>query len=232
MATLAVSSNHSSSLTWSDALRDEKKDPYFQSIISTIDRERKSGKVIYPPNHEVFNALSLTPLESVKVVILGQDPYHGPGQAHGLCFSVRNGVPAPPSLQNIFKELEQDLQIPRPSHGCLEHWATQGVLLLNASLTVERGKPQSHQHLGWHRFTDTVVQLLNEQCDHLVFMLWGASAQKKGSRIDSSKHLVLKAPHPSPLSAHRGFFGCKHFSTANEYLRQHKDAEIDWSLPS
>lgn len=172
----------------------------------------------------------MTPLSAVRVVILGQDPYHGPGQAHGLSFSVRPGVPFPPSLQNIFKELNQDLKIPLPSHGCLEKWAKQGVLLLNASLSVENGKPLSHAKIGWDRFTDTVISKINEYREGVVFLLWGSFAQQKAQLIDATRHHILKAPHPSPLSAHRGFFGCGHFSKANQILAQQGEREIDWAL--
>lgn len=193
--------------------------------------EKTAGKVLYPPGPQIFAALDATPFDRVKVVILGQDPYHGPGQAHGLCFSVQKGVPAPPSLANIFQELESDLDIPRPSHGCLTHWAEQGVLLLNAVLTVERGNAGAHQGKGWEALTDAIVDLLNREREGLVFMLWGSQAQAKGRYIDAKKHLVLKAPHPSPLSAHRGFLGCGHFSKANRYLESHGQAPIDWRLP-
>ncbi len=193
--------------------------------------ERNAGKVIYPPAKQWFAAFDVTPFEKVKVVVLGQDPYHGPQQAHGLCFSVLPGVPVPPSLQNIFKELQTDLGLPLPAHGCLQHWAEQGVLLLNATLTVEKARAGSHQRKGWEQFTDRAVQALNEQREGLVFLLWGSYAQKKGAIIDRSRHLVLTAPHPSPLSAHRGFFGCRHFSQANHYLQSRGQTPIDWSLP-
>jgi len=191
-----------------------------------------SGAKVYPPGADIFAALDATPFDKVKVVILGQDPYHGPGQAHGLCFSVRPGVPAPPSLENIFKELQRDLGIARPTHGCLQHWAGQGVLLLNAVLTVEDGRAGAHAGKGWEGFTDHVVDVLNREREHLVFLLWGSYAQKKGAMIDARRHKVLRAPHPSPLSAHRGFIGCGHFSAANEYLRRTGQAPIDWSLPA
>ncbi len=187
--------------------------------------------VMYPPGPQIFNALNSTPFESVRVVILGQDPYHGPGQAHGLCFSVLPGVKIPPSLANIYREIESDLGTPPASHGCLQSWAEQGVLLLNAVLTVERGQAGSHQGKGWELFTDNVVQFLNDKRQNLVFMLWGSYAMKKGAVINPRKHLVLKAPHPSPLSAHRGFLGCKHFSHANAYLQEHGIEPIDWSVP-
>src|SRR6185312_4984677 len=178
-----------------------------------------------------FNALNTTPFEKVEVVILGQDPYHGPGQAHGLCFSVLPGVPTPPSLVNIFNELKNDLGIPVSRHGCLQHWAEQGVLLLNAVLTVEAGKANSHQGKGWENFTDACIAHLNNERDGLVFLLWGSYAQKKGQLINRHKHLVLEAPHPSPLSAHRGFLGCKHFSKTNNYLEANGQTPVDWSLP-
>jgi len=193
--------------------------------------EKARGKIIYPPGPQIFAALNATPFDAVKVVILGQDPYHGPNQAHGLCFSVLPGVAAPPSLENIFVELERDLAIPRPNHGCLTSWAEQGVLLLNAVLTVERGLAGSHQGKGWEGFTDACVDALNRERENLVFLLWGSYAQKKGQLIDRRRHLVLKAPHPSPLSAYRGFIGSGHFSRANEYLREHGQTPIDWRLP-
>ena len=187
--------------------------------------------MIYPPGKQIFSALDQTAFENVKVVILGQDPYHGPGQAHGLCFSVAPGVQKPPSLQNIYKEIERDLGIAPSQNGCLLAWAQQGVLLLNAVLTVEHAQAGSHQGKGWELFTDRIVSLLNEQREHLVFMLWGSYAQKKGAIIDRHRHLVLESPHPSPLSAHRGFFGNKHFSSANRYLTEHGVSPINWQLP-
>lgn len=217
-------------LSWKEALSGEREKPYFKQLLAQIEQERKAGKKIYPPNNDVFNALSLTPFDQVKVVIVGQDPYHGPGQAHGLCFSVRKGVPFPPSLVNIFKEISSDLGLPTPPHGCLESWARQGVLLLNTVLTVEEAKPQSHAGRGWEQFTDRVIRELNQRRTSLVFLLWGAPAQKKCADIDTTTHLVLKAPHPSPLSAHRGFLGCKHFSKANEYLTAHGMTPIDWRV--
>ncbi len=193
--------------------------------------ELRRGKAIYPPPRRIFAALDATPFDHVEVVILGQDPYHGPGQAHGLCFSVLPGVAVPPSLLNIYAELERDLGVVAPDHGCLLPWARQGVLLLNATLTVERGLAGSHQGKGWEGFTDAIVDRLNRERDGLVFMLWGSYAQNKGKLIDTHRHLVLKAPHPSPLSAYRGFIGCGHFSRANAWLREHSQAEIDWQLP-
>jgi len=193
--------------------------------------ELRAGKTIFPPPRCIFAALDATPFEQVKVVILGQDPYHGPGQAHGLCFSVLPGVPPPPSLVNIFSEIVRDLGIARPDHGCLVPWARQGVLLLNAVLTVERGLAGSHQGKGWEGFTDNVIDQLNREREGLVFLLWGSYAQAKGALIDARRHRVLKAPHPSPLSAHRGFIGCGHFSKTNQWLSEHSQSEIDWSLP-
>lgn len=195
-------------------------------------RERKAaGAQVFPPGPQIFAAFDATPFDDVNVVILGQDPYHGPGQAHGLCFSVPPGVAVPPSLLNIYKEIERDLGIPRPDHGCLLPWARQGVLLLNAVLTVEAGRAGAHQGKGWEGFTDFVVDTLNREREGLVFLLWGSYAQAKGKVIDSRRHRVLKAPHPSPLSAHRGFLGCGHFSAANEYLVRRGRKPIDWSLP-
>jgi uracil-DNA glycosylase len=200
--------------------------------LSAFLRERRAaGARIYPPGPEIFAAFEATPFDRVKVVILGQDPYHGPGQAHGLCFSVRPGVPVPPSLENMFKELQRDLGLPRPDHGWLVPWARQGVLLLNAVLTVEEGRAGAHQGRGWEGFTDHVVDVLNREREGLVFLLWGAYAQKKGAIVDGRRHRVLRTTHPSPLSAHRGFLGCGHFSAANDYLVRHGQAPIDWSLP-
>jgi len=216
--------------SWLELLRDEFEQDYMQALRNFLLQEKSRGKTIYPAGKNIFNALNAAPLDKVKVVILGQDPYHGPGQAHGLCFSVPDGIHQPPSLQNILKELSDDLSIPVASHGNLQQWAEQGVLLLNAVLTVEQRQATSHAGKGWEQFTDRVIKLLNERRENLVFMLWGAYAQKKGQLIDSSKHKVLKAPHPSPLSAHRGFFGCKHFSQANNYLNEKNITSIDWSL--
>lgn len=218
------------SLTWKDVLAGEREEPYFKNLLAFLEDERRKGKTIYPPKSDVFNALHFTPFHEVKVVILGQDPYHGPGQAHGLCFSVRPGVPPPPSLQNIFKELKSDCEIATPRHGSLEHWARRGVLLLNTVLTVEAGQPQSHANRGWETFTDRVISLLNEKRRNIVFLLWGSPAQRKGDRIDSRRHHVLKAPHPSPLSAHRGFLGCRHFSKANALLSAAGLTPIDWTI--
>jgi uracil-DNA glycosylase len=217
-------------LEWRDVLAGEREQPYFDQLLEFVEGERLAGKRIYPPNGDVFHALSVTPFADVKVVVLGQDPYHGPGQAHGLAFSVKPPVPPPPSLVNIFKEIQNDLGIAPPNHGYLESWAKQGVLLLNAVLTVEEGKPASHAGKGWERFTDRVIRELDSRKEHLVFLLWGSYAQKKGAFLDRSKHLVLEAVHPSPLSAHRGFLGCKHFSKTNTYLKMHGIAPIDWRL--
>jgi len=205
--------------------------PEMQHLSAFLRAELRAGKTIYPPPKRIFGALDATPFEQVKVVILGQDPYHGPGQAHGLCFSVLPGVAPPPSLENIFAEIQRDLALPRPDHGCLIPWARQGVLLLNAVLTVERGLAGSHQGKGWEGFTDAIVDQLNREREGLVFLLWGNPAQAKGRFVDARRHRVLKAPHPSPLSAHRGFIGCGHFSAANAWLREHGSCEIDWRLP-
>lgn len=217
-------------LTWREVLQGEKEKDYFKSLISFVDGERRAGKKIFPPAPHVFSALALTPFDKVKVVIIGQDPYHGEGQAHGLCFSVQPGTPFPPSLQNIFKELRSDLGIEFPKNGNLDRWAQQGVLLLNAVLTVEEGKAGSHAGRGWEIFTDRVIAELNARTQGLVFLLWGNFAQKKAAHLDLSRHTVLTSVHPSPLSASRGFFGCRHFSKTNEILRQQGMAEIDWSL--
>ncbi|HLS98392.1 MAG: uracil-DNA glycosylase [Porticoccaceae bacterium] len=216
---------------WLKELGGEFDQPYMASLKTFLQQQKQQGKVIYPPASLWFNAFNTTPFDKVKVVILGQDPYHGPHQAHGLCFSVMPGVQTPPSLVNIYKELHADLGIPPARHGCLNHWAAQGVLLLNATLTVEQGNAGAHQGKGWETFTDAAVHALNERREHLVFMLWGSYAQKKGDFIDTRRHLVLKAPHPSPLSAHRGFLGCRHFSRANTYLAEHRQTPIDWALP-
>jgi len=217
--------------SWLEPLQAEFDQPYMGELKRFLLAERDAGKRIFPAGANWFRALDLTPLDKVKVVILGQDPYHGPGQAHGLCFSVPEGVRPPPSLVNIYKELESDLGIRRPPHGFLEHWATQGVLLLNSVLTVEMGMAASHRDRGWERFTDAVVQLVNDKPQPVVFMLWGSYAQKKASFVDTNRHLVLKAPHPSPLSAHSGFLGCRHFSKANAFLESRGLAPIDWALP-
>lgn len=219
--------------SWKRVLLAEFDKPYMKSLRSFLAKEKQARKPIYPKGAEIFAALDLTPIEQVRVVIIGQDPYHGAGQAHGLCFSVRPGVELPPSLVNIFKEINDDLA-PAADHrlgtgsGCLIGWARQGVLLLNAVLTVEAGRAGSHQGRGWETFTDRVVEALNAERDGVVFMLWGAYAQKKGAIVDRGRHCVLSAPHPSPLSAHRGFFGCRHFSKANAYLVARGAAPIDW----
>ena len=217
--------------TWQDALGPQKEAEYFTRLMARIQSEREAGKVIYPPQQDVFNALKYTPLESVKVVILGQDPYHGPDQAHGLCFSVLPGVKTPPSLINIYKELAADIDgFVIPKHGTLTRWAEQGVLLLNTVLTVEQGKAHSHAKWGWETFTDAVIDAVNRHQQGVVFLLWGSHAQKKGMHIDTSKHHVLSAPHPSPLSAHRGFLGCKHFSQTNQLLSSQNKSPINWQL--
>ncbi len=215
---------------WLEVLGGEFEQPYMQELRAFLVARKQAGATIYPPGNEMFNALNSTPLSRVKAVILGQDPYHGPGQAHGLCFSVRRGVRIPPSLANIYKEIESDLGLPRPAHGCLQCWADRGVLLLNAVLSVERGQAGSHQGRGWERLTDTAVQAVNAHCPHVVFLLWGSQAMKKGSVIDAARHQVLTAPHPSPLSAHRGFLGCRHFSKANHWLQARGIEPIDWSV--
>jgi uracil-DNA glycosylase len=221
--------------SWLEPLRSEFDDPYMQALRQFLVAEKAAGKRIFPKSSNWFRALDLTPLENVRVVILGQDPYHGEGQAHGLCFSVQPGVRVPPSLVNIYKELEADLGIPPARHGFLEHWAEQGVLLLNAVLTVQMGMAASHQGRGWERFTDAIIRLINARPEPVVFMLWGSYAQKKAAFVDSvdkgGRHLVLKAVHPSPLSAHAGFFGCGHFSKANAFLKAHGQKPIDWRLP-
>ncbi len=214
--------------SWRKALSSEFDKDYFQKLANFVRQEYLSNKTIYPPPKFLFHAFNMTPFDQVKVVILGQDPYHGPKQAHGLCFSVQKGVKIPPSLVNIYKEIENDLGIPRPDTGNLDHWAKQGVLMLNATLTVEARKAGSHQKKGWEEFTDAVIKVLSDKKNNLVFFLWGAYAQKKGSIVDSNKHLILKAPHPSPLSAHRGFLGCGHFSKCNHYLIKHNISEINW----
>lgn len=217
--------------SWRASLDTEFDLPYMQELKQFLRAEKDQGKVIYPHSSNWFHALDTTPLDEVKVVILGQDPYHQPNQAHGLCFSVLRGVKPPPSLVNIYKELQTDLSIEPVNHGYLESWAQQGVLLLNAVLTVEDSNANAHQGKGWEQFTDKVISVVNEQCDRVVFILWGSYAQKKGAMIDMSRHCVLKAPHPSPLSAYRGFLGCRHFSLANDYLKAHHKQEIDWTLP-
>ena len=216
---------------WKALLGDWFERPEMQALAAFLRAEKAAGRRIYPPGREIFAALDHTPFERVRVVILGQDPYHGPGQAHGLCFSVRPGVPVPPSLANIYAELQRDIGFVPPDHGCLVPWAERGVLLLNAVLTVEAGRAGSHQGKGWEGFTDRVVQLLNERREGLVFMLWGSYAQAKGALLDGRRHLILKAPHPSPLSAHRGFIGCAHFSHCAEWLARRGEPPLDWTLP-
>ncbi|MDP4284288.1 MAG: uracil-DNA glycosylase [Bacteroidota bacterium] len=216
--------------SWKEVLREEFEKVYFQHIITFLKAEKASGKIIYPPGPLIFNAFEKTPFANLKVVILGQDPYHNRGQAHGLSFSVPEGVPKPPSLLNIFKELKNDLGLEIPGNGNLEKWASQGVLLLNASLTVRQNEPGSHSQIGWLRFTDSVIRKISEQKEGIVFLLWGKFAQEKQSLIDETKHYVLKAAHPSPFSADKGFFGCKHFSKTNELLMKQNKAPIDWKL--
>ena len=216
---------------WSKQLSVELKKPYFTQLESFLAHRVDSGGVIYPPSPSVFRALELTPFNQVKVVILGQDPYHGPGQAHGLSFSVPSDIAVPPSLKNIYKELVDDLKLPMPEHGDLQSWANQGVLLLNATLTVEQGSAGAHQQQGWEEFTDQIIHCLSEQRSGLVFFLWGAYAQKKAILIDGNKHLILKSAHPSPLSAYRGFWGSKPFSKANKYLQQQGVEPINWGIP-
>ena len=218
--------------SWRPRVGDYLLRPDMQQLSAFLRERKQAGARIYPPGSRMFGALEATPFEQVKVIVLGQDPYHGAGQAHGLAFSVQPGVPIPPSLRNIFRELERDVGMAYPDHGCLLPWAQQGVLLLNAVLTVEDGRPGAHQGRGWEGFTDHVVDVLNRERESLVFLLWGSYAQARGNRIDAARHLVLKAAHPSPLSAHRGFVGCGHFSAANAWLAAHGEAPIDWSLPA
>ena len=217
--------------TWHEAIGAEKEKAYFQTILEKVRHERQAGITVYPPERDVFNAFRTTEFGNVKVVILGQDPYHGAGQAHGLAFSVQPEIAVPPSLVNIYKELATDIEgFQIPQHGYLQHWAEQGVLLLNTVLTVRAGAAHSHATFGWEVFTDEVIRQLDKEREHLVFMLLGSHAQKKGAFIDRNRHLVLTAPHPSPLSAYRGFFGCKHFSQANAYLQAHGLEPIDWQV--
>lgn len=218
--------------SWKNRLLPEFDAEYMRQLKFFLSEQLKKKKTIYPKGAEYFSALNLTPFEKVRVVILGQDPYHGPNQAHGLSFSVKPGVPAPPSLVNIYKELKSDIGCEIPNHGFLKSWAEQGVLLLNATLTVEAGRAGSHQKKGWEQFTDRIVELLNEEREHLVFVLWGSYAQKKGEKIDRKKHFVIESPHPSPLSSHRGFFGSKPFSKTNAYLKKQGLEPIDWCLPA
>lgn len=214
--------------SWKEVLKEEFSQPYFEQIVGFLKTEKAAGKIIYPPGPLIFNAFDKTPFQKVKVVLLGQDPYHNPGQAHGLSFSVPKGVAMPPSLVNIFKEIKTDLGISLPSHGDLEKWAKQGVLLLNASLTVRKNEPGSHSKIGWLTFTNAVIQKISDEKKNVVFLLWGRFAHEKQSLIDETKHAVLKAAHPSPFSADKGFFGCRHFSKTNAYLTQHGLDPIDW----
>lgn len=217
--------------SWYNELEEEFKKDYFDNLRKFLMHEKSHYKV-FPRGSQIFSAFNLTPIDKVKLVIIGQDPYHGPGQAHGLCFSVQHGVKIPPSLLNIYKELKTDVDFEIPKHGNLEYWAEQGVFLINATLTVRANAAGSHQNKGWEIFTDTVISKLNEKCNNLVFLLWGRYAQAKEKIIDPSKHLVLKAAHPSPLSAYNGFFGCKHFSKSNDYLQKLGKTPIDWQIPT
>jgi uracil-DNA glycosylase len=216
--------------SWKQVLKNEFTKPYFLEIVNFLRTERMANKIIYPPGKLIFNAFDSTPVEDVKVVLIGQDPYHGQGQAHGLCFSVQDGINPPPSLVNIYKELHQDIGVPIPSHGNLTKWASQGVLLLNASLTVRANEPNSHSKIGWADFTNSVIKKVSDLKEHVVFLLWGKFAQEKQVLIDETNHLVLKAAHPSPFSANNGFFGCKHFSKTNQYLVKNGTDPVDWSL--
>ena len=218
--------------SWKARIGEQLMRPRMRELSAFLRQRQAAGAHVYPPGPQIFAAFDATPFEQVKVVILGQDPYHGPGQAHGLCFSVLPGVPVPPSLVNIFKELNADLGIAPPDHGCLLPWARQGVLLLNAVLTVEEGRAGAHQGKGWEGFTDHAIETLAREREGLVFLLWGSYAQAKGKVIDTRRHRVLRAPHPSPLSAHRGFLGCRHFSQANDYLARNGQTRIDWRLPA
>ena len=215
--------------SWKNVLEEEFKKEYFTSLKTFLLEEKQKAKV-FPPGPQIFSAFNETPFHNVKAVILGQDPYHGTGQAHGMCFSVQKGIKPPPSLENIFKELKSDVGVERPNHGYLLNWAQQGVFLLNAILTVRAHQAASHQKKGWENFTDAVIKKISSEKEHVVFLLWGRFAQSKAELIDSSQHLILKAAHPSPFSAHNGFLGCKHFSKTNKYLRLHGIEEIDWSL--
>lgn len=216
--------------SWKQELKEEFQKPYFESLAQHLKTEKQAGKVIYPAGKNIFNAFNTTPFDHVKVLLLGQDPYHGPGQAHGLCFSVQKGVPPPPSLVNIYKELKTDLGVPTPASGDLTHWAQQGVFMLNASLTVRAGEPMSHSKIGWATFTDAVIRKVSEHKTHIVFILWGKFAQEKAVLIDASKHLIIRSAHPSPLSAHNGFFGSRPFSKTNEYLTANGIDPIDWKI--
>lgn len=216
--------------SWKEQLSEEFEKEYFSKIVTFLKTEKETGKTIYPPGKQIFSAFEYTPYANVKVVIIGQDPYHNPGQAHGLSFSVPDGFPAPPSLMNIFKEIQSDLDINLSGKSNLQKWAEQGVLLLNASLTVEANKPMSHSQVGWHLFTDAVIRKISATKDHVVFLLWGKFAQNKEQLIDGNKHKILKAAHPSPLSAYNGFFGCGHFSKTNQWLQEKGEKPIDWQL--
>ncbi len=216
--------------SWKEVLQHEFSKPYFLQIVTFLKTEKMAGKIIYPPGGLIFNAFNTTPFDKVKVVLIGQDPYHGPGQAHGLSFSVPDGIPPPPSLINIFKELYTDIGMPIPSRGNLTHWAEQGVLLLNASLTVRANEPMSHSKIGWAEFTDTVITKISQLKKNMVFLLWGKFAQEKQVLIDETRHHILKAAHPSPFSADKGFFGCRHFSKTNKYLSDHGIDPVDWKI--
>ena len=216
--------------SWLEVLKDEFSKPYFKELKDFLINEKQSGQIIYPPGSQIFAALDKTPFDKVRVIILGQDPYHGVGQAHGLCFSVNKGIPVPPSLKNIYKELQTDLDIQPSAYGDLSSWADSGVLLLNAVLTVRANQPASHQNKGWEIFTDTIISILSLKKSKLVFILWGSFARSKRNLIDAQKHLILEAAHPSPFSAHNGFFGCKHFSKTNSYLKENGLPEINWEL--
>lgn len=216
--------------SWKNVLIEEFDKPYFNELRRFLHSEKENGKIIYPAGIHIFNAFNSTPFDKVRVVILGQDPYHGAGQAHGLCFSVQNGIKPPPSLVNIFKELKASVPFEIPNHGCLQDWTAQGVFLLNAILTVEANKPASHQKFGWQEFTNAVIQKISQQKEHVIFLLWGNFAQQKANLIDENKHIVLKAAHPSPFSAYNGFFGCNHFTKVNELLQQRGDKPINWQI--
>lgn len=216
--------------SWKSALTDEFDKPYFKELKEFLAAEKNAGKLIYPPGPLIFNAFNSTPFDKVRVVIIGQDPYHGAQQAHGLCFSVQHGVKPPPSLVNIYKELKSDVGFEIPNHGYLQAWTTQGVFLLNAILTVEANQPASHQKKGWEEFTNAAIYQLSKEREGLIFLLWGAFAQQKAALIDEKKHTILKAAHPSPFSAYNGFFGCKHFSKTNEILKSRGEAEINWQV--
>jgi uracil-DNA glycosylase len=215
--------------SWKHVLQQEFDKPYFEALVSFLKQQKAGDKTIFPPSQQIFAAFDYTAFENVRVVIIGQDPYHGQGQAHGLCFSVNKGVNAPPSLKNIYKELKTDIDgFEIPKHGDLSHWAKQGVLMLNATLTVEKDKAGSHQGKGWEEFTDAVIKAVSTQKEHVVFILWGKFAQSKARLVEASKHLILIAAHPSPFSAYNGFFGCKHFSKTNDYLKQHHLPAVNW----